>query len=175
LSIRDLASGAEANFAYEFQLWRCWPQRCFHRPVIRKVLSNFGLLWYTLFIIPTLAVKEYDYGILYWEHRLPVPLAGFLIFFSELSWVKALDFRRFPNNDCFVRRSAVFGLYSISAQFTIFQTRSFFWERAVEESPFNSPALFSLANAYQSKNLNGLAEQTYRRALKINPKEPLPT
>lgn len=136
----------------------------------KKSAVWFGLLWYVLYILPTLAAQK-NYGVLSYSHRLYLPLAGFLIFISELDWLKAAYFRR----PAAAAASAALLIFLASVSFTHsydFSNRLSFWERAAQDSPANFTANFCLADTYAAGLGYNPAERYYRKALGIDPAAP---
>ncbi|OGS12701.1 MAG: hypothetical protein A2234_00535 [Elusimicrobia bacterium RIFOXYA2_FULL_58_8] len=141
----------------------------------KKGVLGFGLLWFFVFLVPTLVTVDSVFNglatVYVREHRLYLPLAGFLIFFSELKWVRAMDFRDFK-----ARAAAAFVLSSFACVSFVhsynFSGRMFFWENAVAEAPAAALPHLKLGLTYYLAGFTGAAQRQYGAVLAINPVEP---
>jgi tetratricopeptide (TPR) repeat protein len=164
---------ADANLCYGLAAAALLAAAVFSPGRARGNMLWFGLLWYTLFLLPTSIVTKGTSGIVYiWEHRLCLPIVGFLIFVSELNWVKSLDFTH--HRASMGTALTIISLACISFMHSYnFSDRIFFWERAVEEAPSAPAAHLNLGVSYYLANLRQAAERQYLLALAINPNEPI--
>ncbi|MDD2681044.1 MAG: glycosyltransferase family 39 protein [Patescibacteria group bacterium] len=134
----------------------------------RKDYLIFGAAWFLLFFMPPFATAELvPY---FFEHRLYLPLIGFLIILGEIDWIKNLDFKK-----KIIKFTAIliilffsFLTWRHSQSFSDYIT---FWKSAVETSPHSSLANRNLAAMYRKDNQLNLAAKYYHGTLGLNPSE----
>lgn len=127
----------------------------------------FGALWFVLFFLPSLVVPVMA-GL---EHRLYIPLIGFLIMISAMGAVKKHEFNWKSRTAVFL---AVIILFAITFKHAdSFRDRLSFWESAAKSSPNSYLAHLNLGEAYYSMSFFDKAEAEYKKSLALNPKEPM--
>jgi len=139
----------------------------------KKNLLYFGLLWFLLFLLPSLiASKGGARTIFIAGQRLYLPLAGFLIFLSGLKWFApgAAKPRRLIALSSFT--ALLFAIVSFTHSQN-FSSPLFFWENAVHETPSSPEAHLNLGLSYYLAEFPGAAERHYRLALTLNGEEPM--
>jgi tetratricopeptide (TPR) repeat protein len=128
----------------------------------------FGLAWFLIFFIPPFAISSAAPYIL--EHRLYLPLIGFLILVSEIDWVKNLDF-----NDKKTKIICVVIILLFSTITVIhsqkFSDRLTFWTAAANDSPHSPLAQRNLGVMYYLDGQLDLAAKYYNKALELSPNE----
>jgi tetratricopeptide (TPR) repeat protein len=130
----------------------------------------FGAAWFLLFFLPPFMISD---GLPYFlEHRLYLPLIGFLIMLGEIDWLKNLNWARRR-----VRAGAAIVLIFLAlitfAHSRHFRNPSVFWTAAVQDSPSSPLAYRNLGVIeYLSGDFQSAA-QDYRQALILNPAEPM--
>ena len=140
--------------------------------VSRFFVIVFGILWFLMFFIPTLAAGEgVVSGRQYFEHRLYVPLAGLIASLSAI-------YDGLPTKRGFFAMSvaAVFVLFFSAVSFChlcIYQDRYVFWSVAVQDSPVDFSNFVRAGQFEEQRGLDGQAAYYYRRALVLNPKQEL--
>ncbi len=130
----------------------------------------FGLSWLLIFLLPPFVISASAPYIL--EHRLYLPIVGFLIMASELSFIKKLDFTRKKV------KIIVFGVLIVLALITFFHSHQFknrlvFWESAVKDSPHSVLAQKNMGAMYYLDGRLKEAEKHYLEALRLEPSEPM--
>jgi len=130
----------------------------------------FGLAWFLIFLLPPFVISSAAPYIL--EHRLYLPMVGFLIMISEIDWIKDLDFSR--RKIKIITASILIAL----ALITFFHSQQFknrlvFWESAVKDSPRSVLAQKNLGAMYYFEGRLDESFQHYYNALKLNPVEPM--
>lgn len=130
----------------------------------------FGALWFLIFLLPSFIRLNTLPDFL--EHRLYLPLFGFLIMVAEIDGIKNLDFRRRR-----VKLAALIILVIFSV-ITLVHSRSFrdrlaFWQAAAASSPHSPLAQRNLGVMYYFNGQSAEAEKYYRAALALNPQEPM--
>ena len=128
----------------------------------------FGLAWVLIFLLPPFIISSSAPFIL--EHRLYLPLIGFLIMISEIDWLKDLNFNRRKD------KLIVLGVLIVLAGITFFHSHKFsnrivFWESAVSDSPHSPLAQKNLGAMYYLEGKLDDALLCYNKALEINPFE----
>ena len=128
----------------------------------------FGLTWVLIFLLPPFIISSSAPFIL--EHRLYLPLIGFLIMISEIDWLKDLNFNRRKD------KLIVLGVLIVLAGITFFHSHKFsnrivFWESAVSDSPHSPLAQKNLGAMYYLEGKLNDALLCYNKALEINPFE----
>lgn len=143
----------------------------FKKGVSKKYLA-FSLLWYLLFLFPSLINPDSKTAYYFLEHRLYLPFVGLLIMMAQIKFLKELDYRR----------PAVYGgglallilFFTLSAlHLPNFQNRLSFWQSAVESSPAAPMPARNLGVMLYFNNRSVEAIAAYHRALELNPKEPM--
>lgn len=126
----------------------------------------FGFIWLLLFFTPPYimsTIVPYPF-----EHRLYLPLIGFLIILGEVDWIKDLDFKKrgvkFSSTIVILFFSFLAIYHSLS-----FSDRLAYWQTAVKDSPHAPLAARNLAAMYRQENQSDLASKYYHRTLELNP------
>lgn len=128
----------------------------------------FGLIWFLLFLLPSFIRLNTLPDFL--EHRLYVPLIGFLIIIAEIDYIKNLDFTK--KNIKLI----CLGILVVFMAITLFHSRVFasrlvFWKAAAQSSPHSPLAQRNLGAMYYFEGNYIESEKYYRRALELNPYE----
>lgn len=133
-------------------------------------LSVLGILWFLSFLAPSLVSYYQSERMVFFEHRLYLPLLGLFIFFAGSNWVNRLDFKKIK---VLAPAIAAVILFSVSAfnYSGIYKDKMSFWSRAVADSPRSSLAHSNLATAYLTDGKTEEAMAEFAMTLKINPKE----
>lgn len=138
----------------------------------RKNMNNlfFGLAWFLIFFLPPFFISSAAPFIL--EHRLYLPMIGFLIMLSEIQWLKNLDFsKQKVKIYCLV-----FLLFFAGLTFThslSFRNKLIFWQAAVKTSPHSPLAQKNLGAMYYLDGDLDAAYHYYSKSLELSPKEPM--
>lgn len=137
-------------------------------PRERLKYSFFGIVWFFIFLVPTF-LFTIDVSL---EHRLYVPMIGFLIIAAEVDW------RRFCPDKRLVTAASVlviilFGALAF-AHSDIFISRLIFWESAVRSSGNSWFAHTFLGRQYMDYGKNELAERHLNKAIELGPNHPQP-
>lgn len=130
----------------------------------------FGLAWFLLFFIPTLAAGNgIGSGQHFFEHRLYVPIAGLIL--SFLPFFESFSKRR---KSLFVLMSAaVLFLAAISfCHSSFYKDRCSFWAREVQDSPEDFSNYFRAGMFEHKRLIYGAADYYYRKALELKPNQP---
>lgn len=137
----------------------------------RKGLAAFGLLWYVLFLCPSFTAIPGAAPLVVWEHRLYLPLVGFLLAVSELDGAACLDFSRLIVAGPAACLVLLFASLSFVHSYD-YSSSVVFWERAVAEVPDEPGVTMVMARVYHLEQMLPLAEKYYRRSLELDPAVP---
>lgn len=130
-----------------------------------------GSVWFLALLLPSFVsvssiVRDYS------EHRGYLPLAGLLLLFMATGPVINADFRRSIPLMIAAGIILLFGFVSFRHT-RFFQDRFTFWQNAVETSPSHAFNYNNLGAMYFLENDFGNAEKCFRKALQLNPFEPM--
>ena len=138
------------------------------KPAINRLF--LGLAWFMLFMLPTFAAGEgIVSGTLFFEHRSFVPFIGIIITLTA--------FRIPAARLAFVRTAlSVFVVFLSCGSFCVssyYENRNIFWQEAVKDSPEDFSNFVRAGMFEEQRQLYGMAEYYYRKALELNPEQPL--
>lgn len=129
----------------------------------------FGFLWFILFLLPAL-VRDPKVIPDFMEHRLYLPMVGFIIFLMEIIQTKSQTINK--------KMLLIAGLLIIFSFSSInfvhsksFKNRLTFWENAAYDSPHSSFIHRNLGYIYQLENRMDEAEAEFKNSLLIRPNE----
>lgn len=134
----------------------------------RVELLVFATVWFFIFFLPPFAISN---GAPYFlEHRLYLPLIGFLMICGEIDFIKKINW-----SDNKTRAGALAVILLLSA-LTLGHSRYFkdpmtFWLAAVKTSPHSPLAQKNLGVMYYFDGQPQAAQEHYRAALAVNPQE----
>ncbi|MCX6797809.1 MAG: tetratricopeptide repeat protein [Candidatus Falkowbacteria bacterium] len=141
-------------------------------PRPRRNYLIFGLAWFLLFLLPSFINPNPSAPSGFFEHRLYLPLIGFMIVFLELDFIKNLNFKATKTRIGLGVLIFIFIVLTLN-QSHIFRDRFAFWSGAVNMSPHSAFAHSNLgAMYYLSGDLPGAINQ-YQDALFLNNQEPM--
>ncbi|MFZ4631988.1 MAG: tetratricopeptide repeat protein [Patescibacteria group bacterium] len=130
----------------------------------------FGSAWFLMFFIPPFAISSAAPFIL--EHRLYLPLIGFLIVISEIDWIKNLDFNK--KNTRIICALILIILAALTLWHSAkFSNRLSFWKSAVSDSPHSPLAQKNMGAMYYLEGNSDLALINYNKTLELSPNEPM--
>jgi Tfp pilus assembly protein PilF len=130
----------------------------------------FGALWFVVFLLPTLAVREPTVDFDYLDHRIYLPCLGVLVVALE-----AVAAMRLP-----LRGRAGAGVMAavavVLAGLTVWHSRHFtdavtFWTRAVHDAPGSSDARYNLGYVHYARGNLNAAEESTRAAIALRPSD----
>lgn len=137
----------------------------YYIPDRKKAL--FSLVWFFIFLAPTLLVPELPA----YEHRDYLPLIGLLIGISQVSFLLNYKPKADKTTYAFIAIAAVFFAIS-SSRLPVFADRFAFWTDGTEDTPFASAACVNVGQLYQeiydheqNKKALALAGEWTRKAL----------
>jgi tetratricopeptide (TPR) repeat protein len=130
----------------------------------------FGASWFLLFLLPSLIRPDTAIAADFIEHRLYLPIAGFLLILMEIDWIKNLAENK--------KRLIIVGglILIILSVITLihssnFRNRMNFWQNAIKTSPHSPLAHRNMGAMYHLDGFLDKAEREYIEALKLNPAE----
>jgi hypothetical protein len=122
----------------------------------------FGLFWYFIFLFPALVSPFVGL-----EHRIYVPMFGFLLIMAETKWIKDIN----PTN---LKTAAVpFGFILVfwfltNSRLPVFKDRISFYKNGTETSEYGTFAYLTLGKQYEKIEKYDSAIITYQRGLKVD-------
>lgn len=130
----------------------------------------FGLFWFILFLLPSFIRPNPAIVADFIEHRVYLPMVGFIIMLLEIDFVKNLNIKK--------KRPVILGLLIIFAFAAItfihsnnFKNRLNFWKNAARTSPHSPLAHRNLGAMYYLDGLLDEAESEYTKSLELNQEE----
>ncbi|MFH1193220.1 MAG: glycosyltransferase family 39 protein, partial [Candidatus Jorgensenbacteria bacterium] len=142
--------------------------------IIRKKntrLMWFGITWLVFFIFLSLIQPGVNPPVFH-EHRLYVPLLGFLILGLEIAPAFSNEEKRKALQKVAISIILIFSILSI-LRLPIFEGRLAFWHNAVATSPNSAFSHNNLGAMYYLDGNITAAEIEFKKALELNPLEPL--
>lgn len=133
----------------------------------------FGLVWFTLFLLPTVLVRiaNVDDFFDYAEHRAYLPLVGIIFLLAEILRSLKIKFRKpVPLAIALV----LIGLFSFRS-FTYadhFRDRRAFWSHQVKTFPEKSKGYYNLGKVNFLDDRLVEAESLYKQGIRLNPQNP---
>ncbi len=130
----------------------------------------FGLSWFLLFLLPAFIRPNTVMVADFCDHRVYLPVIGFIILLLEIDFIKNLDIKKRPN------LLIVILILVILLTFTLFHMENFknglsFWTNAARTSPHSTLAHRNLGAMYYLGGFLNEAEAEYKKSLELNPKE----
>ncbi len=143
---------------------------CVFAYIFRKKINfkhtAFGLLWYFLFLLPTLIIR----GGIYLNHRLYIPIIGIIIILLELVIIPALPKLNKHKTAVFSLCALLllsFSVISYKSSF-YYRDRASFWINSYEQNPLSETTNISLARYYTREGDIGKAEYHITKALETD-------
>ncbi|MEK7616297.1 MAG: tetratricopeptide repeat protein [Patescibacteria group bacterium] len=129
------------------------------RKYLRSSQVFFGACWFLSFLVPSLISYDDPSRVVFFEHRLYLPLIGVLLIFALL-----------PGRVWKIGAPILVG-FAVLAFFHVrtFRSEISFWEQAVSSSPSMARARNSLGVAYANAGRLGDAFQEYQTAYRMTP------
>ena len=130
----------------------------------------FGFIWFFVFLIMSFLRPHWSITHDFQEHRIYLPMIGFVIALAALRPFKQWKYRNIAG----VLLSCVFLILFVIVHFNIsqkYKNRLNFWISAAESSPHLPFAHRNLGAMYYLEGEWGLAEKEYKKALSLNPYE----
>ena len=142
---------------------------------LRSQIPLLGLLWFIAFLAPSLVSYNLPEKMVFFEHRLYLPLIGMLIFFAGLrGQVPFLLQKRYLTPSVVKVVAPAIGvvvLFSVLAfnYSSAYKDKMAFWQKAVADSPQSFQAHNGLATAYLTDGKTEEAITEFIKTLEINP------
>ena len=143
---------------------------CFFSKIRILSLSSMGLLWFLAFLAPSLVSYNLPQRMVFFEHRLYLPLIGILIFFGSSDLVKRVDFKKLRNLGPALAVIILFSILTLNYG-SFYKDKMSFWQKAVADSPKLSEAHNGLGTAYLMDNKFSEAEAEFMTTIELNPTE----
>jgi tetratricopeptide (TPR) repeat protein len=132
----------------------------------------FGTLWFFIFLMLSftfLAGEKLTTVAL--EHRIYLPLIGFVIVLMETDFIRNLSFKKSSSLFICICIVLLFSGLAI-AHSNHYKNRIAFWENAVENNKDLPTIHRILSDMYYSERMLDKAEAELKETIKLNPKEP---
>ena len=130
----------------------------------------FGLLWFFLFLTPTLVRPNTNIFSDFIEHRLYLPVIGFFLLITETDFIQRFSYKK---TSSIVISSIIISLFIpitiINSQ--NFKNRMTFWNNATKYSPHAPLAHRNLGAMLFLDGKLDEAKPEFEKALELNPKE----
>lgn len=130
----------------------------------------FGLIWFSLFLLLAFIRPNTEIVADFIEHRVYLPMIGFIVLLLEIDFIKNLDFRKKSNLTAIILLLLSLSLINFNHSKN-FRDRLSFWKNAAQNSPHSPLAHRNLGAMYYLDGLPDKAEIEYRRSLELNPYE----
>jgi protein O-mannosyl-transferase len=131
-------------------------------PVKRWNYILFGVVWYLLFLFPALVSPFVGL-----EHRIYVPMFGFLIILSETVWIREIDKQKTFVKVMLLGWIVLLAIIS-NNRLPLFKNRYSFYKSATETSEHGTFAYLTLGKEYEKIDSFEDAIATYKAGLKID-------
>ena len=141
------------SFALHYSKGRRWP------------FVIFGLSWFFLFLAPSFLRPSEKFVHDFQEHRMYVPIIGFIIMLNEIDIVKKMSFNKKTRAVCVVILVVLAAANVRHAN--NFRDRLSYWVNAVETSPRSWLTHTGIASIYFEEGSLDKAEQEYVKAIKL--------
>jgi len=131
-------------------------------PVKRWNYILFGLFWYFIFLFPALVSPFVGL-----EHRIYVPMFGFLIIMTETKWIKDISSTNLKTTAVPFGFIIVFWFLT-NNRLPVFKDRISFYKNGTETSEYGTFAYLTLGKQYEKIEKYDSAIITYQRGLKVD-------
>ncbi|MHB8903684.1 MAG: tetratricopeptide repeat protein [Patescibacteria group bacterium] len=132
----------------------------------------YGAIWFFLFIFPSFIRLNPLNTPDFLEHRLYLPLIGFLIILGEIDFIKNLNFRKLSVK-IITSLLILFFAFLTYSRLADFKDRISFWQSAVKNSPHSPLAHRNLGAMYYLDGRLLESEQEYQKTIALNDNEPM--
>jgi hypothetical protein len=122
----------------------------------------FGLLWYFLFLFPALVSPFVGL-----EHRIYVPIFGFLLIMAETKWVNDISASNLKAAGVPLGFIVLFWFLT-NNRLPVFKDRISFYKNGTETSEYGTFAYLTLGKQYEKIEKYDSAIVTYQRGLKVD-------
>ncbi|MBP7056746.1 MAG: tetratricopeptide repeat protein, partial [Candidatus Omnitrophica bacterium] len=131
-------------------------------------LIIFGGAWFLLFLFFSFIRPSPECVLDFQEHRLYVPMMGFMVMLMGASWIKGIDLKNPVIFTFFLSTITLFSILTFRHEMN-FRDKLAFWDNAVKTSP--NAAFIHLRYGFLSY-MDGLvdkAESEYKKAIELDP------
>lgn len=136
-------------------------------------LNTLGILWFALFLAPSLVSYDQPIRMIFFEHRLYLPMLGIFIFLIEPFRSSTSQWITSRWKLSFLPVAGVFVLFSVLAfnYSGFYKDKIAFWQKAVADSPETPRSHSGLGTVYILDGKIEEAEKEFTKALELNPNE----
>jgi len=136
---------------------------------IRYNFLAFGISWFVFFLLPTFVRLDPSAAVDLMEHRLYLPIIGFMIIILETGFVKKLDIAKTRWQQVSVALCvAVFCIITFRYSDN-FKDRTVFWQGAARTSPHSIVSHTNLGCVYLSDGLFDKAVPEFKKVIAMAP------
>ncbi len=163
LSVLPVA--VDSSYIYSFIVWPLVIIALILSKHKRREYLLFGALWFFVFFLTPFIFSS---GSTYFNHRLYLPLIGFIIILSEIDFIKKIDWQ---NKKVIIGGFLIILFFSFLTflQSENFSNRLIFWQAAIKTSPHSAMAHVNLGSVYIDENREEDAINVFKEALVISP------
>lgn len=130
----------------------------------------FSAVWFVVFLLPTF-IKTSEFRVhQFYEHRMYLPMVGFLLFAAEIDWIKKITAEKISHRIPAIVILFFFFALAFGHEKTFSDTKSFL-DNAIATSPNSSLAHRNMGIYFQDKNLLREAAEEYKKSLELNSHE----
>ena len=126
----------------------------------------FGLAWFLLFLLPSFIRPNTKVVADFIEHRVYLPMVGFIILLLETDFIKNLNIKKRINQLIIILILLILSLITLSHSEN-FRNGLNFWQNAVKHSPHSALAHVGLGDMYCLDGLLDKAEAELRTSLAL--------
>ena len=131
-------------------------------PVKRWNYILFGLLWYFIFLFPALVSPFVGL-----EHRIYLPMFGFLIIMAETKWINEISFTKLKTVAIPLGMILLFWILT-NNRLPVFKDRISFYKNGTETSEYGTFAYLTLGKQYEKIEKYDSAIYTYQKGLQVD-------
>lgn len=134
-------------------------------------LSGLGLLWFLVFIVPSLASYRSAQEMVFFEHRLYLPLIGMMLFLAgSFSAFPSFSWSKFKNLTGRLGAAIIVLFAALAFNYSgVYKDQLSFWRKAAADSPRLAEARQGLATAYLLEGKIEQAQAEFEKTLALNP------
>jgi len=132
------------------------------------IILLFGLGWYVAFLLPAFFVKDLSHEFYSYNHRLYLPLIGFLLVILEVFALNYKDTNSKIPQAALLVPAMLFFVVSFNYS-KAFKNKYSFYETAIENSPNSLLAYEGIGNIYTMEKSCDKALEIYKKASFIRP------
>jgi protein O-mannosyl-transferase len=127
-----------------------------------------GACWMIIFLIPAVIPTTNAYETSFLEHRMYLPMIGFLLLISETDAIKRINFQKANARILLACTAILFFCLSLKHS-SDYKNEFNYFQSAVKANPHSSFALRGLGTSYLAESKYEMAKDCYLKSLNLNP------